>query len=75
VAANYTEHEDFDVTIMFRKESMGPIERILVNFATVLESEVIDQINSVNASKHLLYVTLATEKYKEDRVMDQILAV
>jgi hypothetical protein len=61
--------------IMFRKESRGPIERILVDFATVLESGVIDQIISVNASKHLFCVTLATEKNKEDGVLDQILAV
>lgn len=83
----YTEHEDFDVTIiwqnidvrsnftMFRKESQGPIERILVDFAKVLESGVIDQVISVNASKHLFCVTLASEKNKEDGVMDQILAV
>jgi hypothetical protein len=87
IAAKYVAHESFDVTIiwqnmdsrsnfiMFRKESRGPIERILVDFATVLESGVIDQIISVNASKHLFCVTLATEKNKEDGVMDQILAV
>ncbi|KAH7077861.1 hypothetical protein BKA63DRAFT_273286 [Paraphoma chrysanthemicola] len=86
-AAKDTAHEDFDVTIiwqnidsrsnfmMFRKESRGPIERILVDFATVLESGVIDQIISVNASKHLFCVTLATEKNKEDGVLDQIMAV
>jgi hypothetical protein len=80
-------HADFDVTIiwqnidsrsnfkMFRKESRGPIERILTDFGTVLESGVIDQIISVNASKHLFCVTLATERNKEDGVMDQILAV
>jgi hypothetical protein len=85
--AQYAPHEDFDVTIiwqnidirsnfiMFRKESRGPIERILVDFATVLKSGVIDQIISVNASKHLFCVTLATERNKEDGVMDQILAV
>jgi hypothetical protein len=82
-----TAHEDLDVTIiwqnvdvrsnftMFRKESRGPIERILVDFATVLESGVIDQVISVNASKHLFCVTFATEKNREDGVMDQILAV
>jgi hypothetical protein len=87
VPPRYTPHEDLDVTIiwqnidvrsnftMFRKESRGPIERILVDFATVLESGVIDQVISVNASKHLFCVTLVTEKNKEDGVMDQILAV
>jgi hypothetical protein len=86
-ATRYPTHEDFDVTIiwqnmdirsnfiMFRKESKGPIERVLVDFATVIKSGVIDQVISVNASKHLFCVTLATEKNKEDGVMDQILAV
>jgi hypothetical protein len=80
-------HGDFKVIIiwhnidsrsnftMFRKELRAPIERILVNFAKVLESRVINQIISVNASKHLFCVTMATEKDKEDGVMDQILAV
>jgi len=83
----YTAHDNPDVTIiwhnidvrsnftMFRKESRGPIERILIDFATVLESGVIDQVISVNASKHLFCVTLATEINKEGGVMDQIFAV
>lgn len=86
VAAGNATHDDFDVTIiwhnidsrsnftMFRKESTGPIERILVDFATVLASGIIDQVISVNASKHLFCVTLVTSKNKEE-VMDQILAV
>jgi hypothetical protein len=41
----------------------------------VLESGVIDQVISVNASTHLFCVTFATEKNREDGVMDQILAV
>jgi hypothetical protein len=86
-AAKHEPHGNFDVTIiwqnidirsnfiMYRKESRGPIERILVDFATVLDSGVIDQIVSVNASKHLFCVTLATEKNKEDGVMDHIMAI
>jgi hypothetical protein len=69
VAARYEGHDDFDVTIiwhdienrsnftMFRKKSKGPIERIRVGFAIVLESGIIDQVISVNASKHLFFVT------------------
>jgi hypothetical protein len=83
-ADRYESHDDYDVTIiwqnidirsnfiMFRKESTGPIERILMDFATVLKSGVIDEVISVNASKQLFCVTLATEKNKEDGVMDQI---
>ncbi|KAH7381138.1 hypothetical protein DE146DRAFT_585660, partial [Phaeosphaeria sp. MPI-PUGE-AT-0046c] len=82
--AKFTTHDDFDVTIiwqnidsrsnfmMFRKESKGPIERILIDFGAVLKSGVFDQIVSVNASKHFFSVTVATEKNKEDGVMDQI---
>lgn len=60
---------------MFRKESRGPIERILVDFARVLENGAVDQIVSVSASKHLFCVTLATEKNKEDGIMEQIFTV
>lgn len=83
-AAPFAPHEDFDVTIiwqnidsrsnfeMFRKESRGPVQRILMNLARVSQSGMIDQVISVNASKHLFCITLATEKNKENGVMDQI---
>jgi hypothetical protein len=86
-AARYATHEDFDITIIshntdsrsdfmvFRNKLKGSTERILVDFATVLESRVIDQVVNVNASMYLFYFTLATEENKEDGAMDQILAV
>jgi hypothetical protein len=86
-APRYAAHEDFDVTIIwqnidsrsdfvaFRKESRGPIERILVDFAAVLNSGVIDEIVSVNASKHLFCVKLATQKNQNEGVNDQIHSV
>jgi hypothetical protein len=58
--------------IAFRKESRGPIERILVDFAAVLKSGVIDEIISVNASKHLFCVTLATQENQNEGADDQI---
>jgi hypothetical protein len=61
--------------IAFRKESRGPIERILVDLARVLESGVIDEIISVNASKHLFCVTLATQKNQNEGVNNQIYSV
>jgi hypothetical protein len=87
VGPPFAAHEDFDVTIIwqnmdsrsdfiaFRKESRGPIERILVDFARVLESGVIDEIISVNASKHLFCVTLATQKNQNEGVNNQIYSV
>jgi hypothetical protein len=61
--------------MVFRNKLRGSTERILVDFATVLESGVIDQVVSVNASMYLFYVTLATEENNENRAMDQSLAV
>jgi hypothetical protein len=86
-APQFAAHEDFDVTIIwqnmdsrsdfiaFRKESRGPIGRILVDFARVLKSGIIDEIISVNASKHLFCVTLATQKNQNEGVNDQIYSV
>jgi len=83
----FTEHDDFDVTIIwqniaadsdflcFRKESKGPIERILVDFAKVLEMAVFEEVISVNASKHLFCVTVACVKNKDEGVMDAITTV
>ena len=80
-------HDDFDVTIIwhnlyaesdfmtFRKESQGPIARILVDFARVLELGLFEDVVSVNASKYLFCVTVICEKNREDGVMDAILSV
>jgi hypothetical protein len=61
--------------VCFRKESRGPIERILVDFAKVLEKGVFDEVLSVNASERLFCVTVATGKNREDGVMDAVLSV
>lgn len=86
-ATPFAPHEDFDITTIwqniesrsnfqiFRKESRGPVERISMDLAKVLQSGVVDPVISVNASKHLFCITLATEKNKEDGVMEQISAV
>jgi hypothetical protein len=81
-------HDDFDVTIIwhnlyrgpdsnftiFRRESRGPIERILVDFAKALETELFEVV-SVNASKNLFCVTVVCEKMKDDGVMDAVFLV
>ena len=59
---------------MVRKESRGPIERILMDFARVLQSGLFE-VYSVNASKHLFNVVVACEKNNEEGVTDQILSV
>lgn len=83
----FAEHDDFDVTIIwqniaaesdflcFRKESKGPIERILADFAKVLEMGVFGEVISVNASKHLFCVTVVCKKNKDEGVMDAISSV
>jgi len=55
-------HEDFDITTtwhnmyvessfcIFRKESRGPIERILANFGNVLSTGVFQEVYSVTAT-------------------------
>jgi cyclopropane fatty-acyl-phospholipid synthase-like methyltransferase len=60
---------------MFRKESRGPIERILVDFGKVREKGIFDRVVSVNASERLFCVTVATSKMREDAVMDAIFGV
>jgi len=71
---NLQEHDDFDVTIIwqnlaaesdfqcFRKESKGPIERILIDFARVLQLGVFENVVSVNASQNLFCVTVVCTK-------------
>ena len=78
--AGFTPHEDFDVAIIwhntyahsnfttFRKEFQRPIERILVDFATVLARGMFEEVLSVSASKHMFYVTVVCTKNKEDGV-------
>ena len=80
----FAEHDDFDVTIIwqnisadsdflcFRKESKGPVERILVDFAKVLQTGMFEEVISVNASKHLFCVTVVCTKSKDEGVMDAI---
>lgn len=80
------EHEDYDISIIwtnldarsdfsiFRKESRGPIERILADFARVLESGLF-KVYSVNASKNLFCVVVACEKNSDEGVMDLVLSV
>lgn len=82
----FTPHKDFDISIIwhnldsrsdfltFRKESQGPIERILIDFARVLESGMFT-VYSVNAYSHLFCVTVACEKNKDEGVMDLVLSV
>jgi hypothetical protein len=86
ISSLFPPHDDFDIPIIwqnmhadsdflaFRKESQGPIERILIDFARVLESGVLEQVISLNASKHLFCVTFATTKGREE-VMREITKV
>ncbi|KAH7071600.1 hypothetical protein FB567DRAFT_455249, partial [Paraphoma chrysanthemicola] len=80
-------HSTHDITILwtnidarsnfltFRKESRGPIERILQDFASVLQSGVIDEVVSVNASRNMFCVVVACRRDREDGVMEQIFSV
>lgn len=54
-------HADSDFTI-FRKKSDGPMERILVDFARVVDAGVFEEVVSVAASKYLLIVTVVCSK-------------
>lgn len=86
-SANFIPHNDFDITIIwhnvdarsnftcFRKESRGPIERILIDFARVLETGVLEEVISVNASKYLFCVTIACPKNKNEGIMDAIFRI
>jgi hypothetical protein len=81
-------HDDFDVTIIwhnlyrgpdsnfvcFRRESQGPIERIMVDFAKALETGLF-KVVSVNASSNLFCVTVICEKNKDEGVMDAVFKV
>ena len=50
-------HADSDFTV-FRKKSDGPMERILVDFARVVDAGVFEEVVSVSASKYLFSVTV-----------------
>ncbi|KUL82753.1 hypothetical protein ZTR_10903 [Talaromyces verruculosus] len=54
-------HADSDFTV-FRKKSDGPMERILVDFARVVDAGVFEEVVSVNASKYLFSVTVVCSK-------------
>jgi hypothetical protein len=85
--AGFTPHDEWDVTIIwhnmyapsdfitFRKQSRGPIERILVDFAKVLESGIFEEVYSVSASKHMFCATVVCMKNKDEGVMEQIHSV
>lgn len=82
--ASFAPHDDFEITIIwhnidarssftcFRKESRGPIERILIDFARVLETGVLEQVISVNGSKHMFCVAIAYSKNKDEGVVDAV---
>jgi hypothetical protein len=81
-------HDDFDITVIwhnlylgpnsdfiaFRRESQGPIERIMVSFAKALETGLF-QLVSLNASKNIFCVTVICEKKKHEGVMDAVFLV
>ncbi|KAH5582599.1 hypothetical protein HBI24_119040 [Parastagonospora nodorum] len=85
--ASFTLHDDFDITIIwhnvdtrshftrFSIESCGRIERILIDFARVLQTVVLEQFISVNRSKHILCMTMAYANNKEEGVIDAIFSV
>ncbi|RAO66242.1 uncharacterized protein BHQ10_002254 [Talaromyces amestolkiae] len=54
-------HADSDFTA-FRKKSDGPMERILVDFARVVEAGVFEEVVSVTASKYMFNVTVVCSK-------------
>ncbi|PCG96825.1 Hypothetical protein PENO1_066490 [Penicillium occitanis (nom. inval.)] len=54
-------HADSDFTV-FRKKSDGPMERILVDFARVVDAGVFEEVVSINASKYLFSVTVVCSK-------------
>jgi len=60
--------------ICFRRDSRGPIERVLVSFARLLELEIFEEVLSVNASKHHFCVTVACTKDMVE-VRDALLSV
>jgi hypothetical protein len=82
----YLPHEDFDVDIIwqnlyaesdfsvYRKQSTGPVERILVDLAKVIEAGVMEQVISVCATKHTVSITVACTKQWED-VKDKVTGV
>lgn len=85
--ANFPKHADSDISVIwhnlyadsdflcFRKESRGPIERILVDFAKALETGVFEEVVSVNVSKHMFCVTVICTKNKNEGVMDAVFMV
>jgi hypothetical protein len=54
-------HADSDFTV-FRKKSDGPMERILVDFARVVDAGVFEEVVSINTSKYLFSVTVVCSK-------------
>jgi hypothetical protein len=85
--ATFTPHDDFDITIIwhnidarssftyFRIESCGPIEGILIDFARVLKTGVLEQVISVNRSKHIFCVKMTYANNKDEGAMGTIFSV
>lgn len=61
--------------LCFRKDSKGPIERILVDLTKVLQLGVFVEIVGVNAIKHLFCVTVVCTKNQKEGIMDAISSV
>ena len=84
---HFPRHEDHDISaiwhnlycesdfITFRKQSQGPIERILVDFGKVVATGIFEEVYSINASKHLFCVTVACTKNMNEGVKDAIFSV
>lgn len=66
-------HAESDFTV-FRKKSDGPMERILMDFARVVDAGVFEEVVSVNASKYMFCVTVICSK-GWDEVSEFVLGV
>ena len=63
------ENTDFVST---RRRTKGPVERVLVQFAKLVEQGIFEQVISMNASQHMFCVTVACTK---PDVLDLIVSV
>jgi hypothetical protein len=65
--------EDSDF-ITFRRRTHGPIERLLVRFAQVVDSGILEQVLSVNASKYMFCITVVCRRTQEE-IMELLMSV
>jgi hypothetical protein len=65
------EESDF---VTFRRRTHGPIERLLVRFARVVESGILEQVVSVNASKYMFCITVVCRRSRQE-VMELLMSV